>query len=96
MGDHNIPCSGNAYNHDPDEKEDVAGQQDKDRDIVDDVVNLLDLGEEGTLVYLVHVDHLPLLWVSVGRGETLSCCEARTVGLTPQHCPHANVQKRSS
>ena len=56
-----------TYNHDPDEKEDIAGQQDKDWDIVDDVVNLLDLGEEGTLVYLVHVDHLPLLWVSVRR-----------------------------
>ena len=86
----------NAYNHDPDEKEDIAGQQDKDRNIVDDVVNLLDLGEEGTLVYLVHVHHLPLLWVRVRRGETLSCCEARAVGLTPQHCPYANVQQRSS
>ena len=60
---YSLPC--NTYNHYPNEKKDVKGQQDKDREVVDYVVDLLDLGKEGTVVYLVHVHHhlLPILSV---------------------------------
>ena len=56
-----ISNSFSTYSHDPDEKEDVTGQQDKNWDVVDDVVDLLNFSKEGTLVYLVHIHHLPVL-----------------------------------
>ena len=92
---YSLPC--NTYNHYPNEKKDVKGQQDKDREVVDYVVDLLDLGKEGTVVYLVHVHHQLLPLLSVGNCKVLfRYREARAVALAPEHRPHANVQKRSS
>ena len=87
----------NTYNHYPNEKKDITGQQDKNWKVVDNVVDFLNLGKEGTVVYLVHVHHQLLPLLSVGNCKVLfRYREARAVALAPEHRPHANVQKRSS